>query len=149
LESRVLSVSVRGSGHPRALHSFPTRRSSDLGKWCITTGLGFIFPQPARTMLIVAAGLSQIGEFSFIVGSTGLALGILDRDQYSLILAGSLLSIMVNPFMFRTVPHIERFLQRMPAVWDRLNHQREIDLTVAEKLDEHVVVIGYGRVGQY
>lgn len=119
------------------------------GKWCITTGLGFIFPQPARTMLIVAAGLSQIGEFSFIVGSTGLALGILDRDQYSLILAGSLLSIMVNPFMFRTVPHIERFLQRMPAVWDRLNHQREIDLTVAEKLDEHVVVIGYGRVGQY
>lgn len=119
------------------------------GKWLITTLFGFFFPQPARTMLIVAAGLSQIGEFSFIVGSAGLALNILNRDQYSLILAGSLLSIMVNPFMFRAIPHVERFLQRMPSIWKRLNHQREIDLSVAEKLDEHVVVIGYGRVGQY
>lgn len=121
-----------------------------LGKSLITTLLGFLFPHPARTILVVAAGLSQIGEFSFIVGRAGLALNLLNQEQYSLILAGSLLSIMVNPLMFRWVPYIEKLLQRfVPAVWNRLNHQRDIDLTVAEKLDEHVVVLGYGRVGQY
>jgi CPA2 family monovalent cation:H+ antiporter-2 len=119
------------------------------GKFFLTSVLGFLFPHPARTILVVAAGLSQIGEFSFIVGSTGLALGIFSQEQYSLILAGSLLSIMLNPFMFRAVPHIEKLLQRAPSIWERLNHQRDIDLTVAEKLDAHVVVVGYGRVGQY
>jgi CPA2 family monovalent cation:H+ antiporter-2 len=120
-----------------------------VGKWLITVMLGFFFPHPARTILVVAAGLSQIGEFSFIVGRAGLALDILSQEQYSLILAGSLLSVMVNPLMFRALPHIERLLQRMPPVWKRLNHQRQIDLSVAEKLVQHVVVLGYGRVGEY
>ncbi|KAB2904853.1 MAG: sodium:proton exchanger [Anaerolineae bacterium] len=120
-----------------------------LGKSLVTALLGFIFPHPARTILVVAAGLSQIGEFSFIVGRAGLALNLLNQEQYSLILAGALLSIMVNPLMFRAVPHIEKLLQRAPSIWRRLNHQREINLAVAEKLAGHVVVLGYGRVGQY
>jgi CPA2 family monovalent cation:H+ antiporter-2 len=120
-----------------------------IGKSLITTLFGFFFPHPARTILIVAAGLSQIGEFSFIVGRAGLALNILNQDQYSLILAGALLSIMVNPLMFRAIPHVEKLLQRMPPVWNRLNHQRKVDLSVAEKLDEHVVVLGYGRIGHH
>ncbi|MCC6805345.1 MAG: cation:proton antiporter, partial [Anaerolineae bacterium] len=119
------------------------------GKSVITILLGFIFPHPARTILVVAAGLSQIGEFSFIVGRSGLALNLLNQEQYSLILAGSLLSIMVNPLMFRTIPHAERFLQRMPLVWKWLNHQREVAPPPAEKLVGHVVLLGYGRVGRY
>ena len=48
------------------------------------------------------------------------------------------------------IPGVERMLQRYtPRVWDRLNHQRDVDLTIAERVDEHVVVLGYGRVGQY
>src|SRR6185295_753921 len=49
--------------------------------------VSFAFPRPVRTALVVAAGLSQIGEFSFIVGQEGLALGLLHPDQYALILA--------------------------------------------------------------
>lgn len=120
------------------------------GKSLITTALGFLFPHPARTILVVAAGLSQIGEFSFIVGSSGLALGLITPDQYSLILAGALLSIMINPLMFKLVPHVERGLQRtLPAVWRRLNHQRATETSIVQALEEPVVVIGYGRVGAY
>jgi monovalent cation:H+ antiporter-2, CPA2 family len=75
-----------------------------LGKPLITLLMGFIFPWPARTALVVAAGLSQIGEFSFILGQAGVALGLLDREQYSMILAGALFSIMLNPVMFRLIP---------------------------------------------
>ena len=74
-----------------------------IGKPLITLLLGIIFPWPARTGLVVAAGLSQIGEFSFILGQAGVLLGIINQDQYSLILAGALLSITLNPAMFRLV----------------------------------------------
>jgi monovalent cation:H+ antiporter-2, CPA2 family len=51
--------------------------------------------------------LSQIGEFSFILGQAGIMIGLLNRDQYSLILAGALLSITVNPLMFRLITPTE------------------------------------------
>lgn len=120
-----------------------------LGRFIVTVALGIFFPRPARTVLIVAAGLSQIGEFSFIVGEMGVSLGIMSRDQYSLILAGALLSIMVNPLMFRAIPYVEAFLQRFPALWRLLDRHGPAFQPPAEKLADHVVVVGYGRVGEH
>jgi CPA2 family monovalent cation:H+ antiporter-2 len=120
-----------------------------LGRYVLTVGLGIFFPRPALTILIVAAGLSQIGEFSFIVGEMGVLLGLLSQEQYSLILAGALLSIMVNPLMFRTIPHAEAFLRRFPALWRLLDRSGPTPAPPAEKLVDHVVVVGYGRVGQH
>jgi CPA2 family monovalent cation:H+ antiporter-2 len=56
-----------------------------------------------RTGLTVAAGLSQIGEFSFILASLGLTLDLLPADGYNLILAGALISITLNPLLFAAV----------------------------------------------
>jgi CPA2 family monovalent cation:H+ antiporter-2 len=120
-----------------------------LGKFAFTVALGFLFPRPARTALVVAAGLSQIGEFSFIVGQAGVSLDILTQEQYSLILAGALLSIMANPLMFRAIPHVEAFLQRFPALWQLLDRHGPPPRPPAEKLADHVVVVGYGRVGEH
>lgn len=120
-----------------------------VGKAFISALLGFFFPRPAHTALVVAAGLSQIGEFSFIVGQAGVALGLLTQDQYSLILAGALLSIMVNPLMFRAIPHVERFLQRFPTLWERINRQGAPEQAIDEHIEGHVVIVGYGRVGNH
>lgn len=120
-----------------------------VGKSVLAAAIGFCFPHPARTALVVAAGLSQIGEFSFIVGQAGLALGLLHPDQYSLILAGALLSITVNPLMFRLIGPAERLLQRSPALWRRLNHHGPSPAPVNDGLAEHVVVVGWGRVGHH
>lgn len=120
-----------------------------VGKAFISALLGFFFPRPAHTALVVAAGLSQIGEFSFIVGQAGVALGLLTQDQYSLILAGALLSIMVNPLMFRAIPHVERFLQRSPTLWERINRQGAPEQAIDEHIEGHVVIVGYGRVGNH
>ncbi|GAB4426727.1 MAG: cation:proton antiporter [Chloroflexi bacterium OHK40] len=119
------------------------------GKAIFTLLLGLILPASGRTMLVVSAGLSQIGEFSFIVGQAGVSLGVLTQDQYSLILAGALLSIMLNPLMFRAIPHAERLLQRMPWLWSRLDrHPPQAAGPVLPQKD-HVVVVGYGRVGEH
>ena len=121
-----------------------------IGKPVITVLLGMLFPRPARTAIVVAAGLSQIGEFSFIVGQTGVALGVLSQDQYSLILAGALLSIMINPLMFKLIPYSEKALQRVPFVWKLIDrHPSPQPTVVLPKLKDHVVIIGSGRVGQH
>jgi CPA2 family monovalent cation:H+ antiporter-2 len=118
-----------------------------VGKAVITFLLGLILPRPARTFLVVAVGLSQVGEFSFILGQAGVSLGLLDQNQYALILAGALISITLNPLMYRLLPGIESALKRFPALWQRLNKQGPLPPPPEEPLSEHVVIVGYGRVG--
>jgi monovalent cation:H+ antiporter-2, CPA2 family len=120
-----------------------------LGKSLITVLAGLLLPSSGRTVLVVAAGLSQIGEFSFIVGQAGVSLGVLTRDQYSLILAGALLSIMVNPLMFRLLPVVEHTLQRFPGLWQRLDRHGLARRPIETTLAGHVVIVGCGRVGEH
>jgi CPA2 family monovalent cation:H+ antiporter-2 len=120
-----------------------------LGKPIITFLMGLVFPWPARTTLVVAASLSQIGEFSFILGQAGIALGLLDQSQYSLILAGAILSITVNPLMIRTIEPAEHLLQKSPRIWKLLNRQGPPIPQVEESIKDHVVIVGYGRVGHH
>lgn len=120
-----------------------------VGKGIFTLILGLVLPASGRTMLVVAAGLSQIGEFSFIVGQAGVSLGILSQDQYGLILAGAVISIIINPFMFRLIPVAERTLEKFPAFWKRLDHGAPMPEPMHEGMHDHVVIVGYGRVGKH
>jgi CPA2 family monovalent cation:H+ antiporter-2 len=107
---------------------------------------------PTRIALTVAAGLSQIGEFSFIVGTVGRSLGLLPEDGFELIVAGALLSITLNPLVFRAVEPLEARLRATPAL-DGLLRRRAgtlgtIDAATQEGLRLHAIVCGYGRVGR-
>jgi monovalent cation:H+ antiporter-2, CPA2 family len=120
-----------------------------LGKGVLTILLGCVLPAPPRTMVVVAAGLSQIGEFSFLVGQAGVSLGILTQDQYSLILAGAVISIMFNPLMFRAILPVERLLRRLGFLWRLMERRVGVEPVVAGGMEGHVVIIGAGRVGGY
>src|SRR5688572_2682496 len=120
-----------------------------VGKALLSLLFGFLSSWPARTTLVLAAGLSQIGEFSFILGQEGMAFGMLQRDQYSLILAGALLSITLNAPMFRLIHPLEKWLQRFPAIWKSFNRQDLTPMLIEESIKDHVVIVGYGRVGRH
>lgn len=121
-----------------------------LGKFTIVILMGLFFPRPARTFLVIAVGLSQVGEFSFILGQGGVSLGILNSNQYSLILAASLVSITINPFMYRLLPGLEKRLKGVPGFWKQLEANRPLPEVIDQsKLVDHVVVIGFGRVGKH
>ena len=102
--------------------------------------------QPPRAALAVAAGLAQVSEFGFVLAGLAVNLGILPSLGRDLVLASALASIMASPALFRGVPALERLIQRR---WPRLGQGRsDVDGgVVAGALDQHVVLVGCGRVG--
>ncbi|MEX0783997.1 MAG: cation:proton antiporter [Dehalococcoidia bacterium] len=105
------------------------------------------FPYPARTGLVVTAGLAQMGEFSFIVADEGLQENILSAGSYNVILAASVISITLNPAAFRLIGPAERFLRGKPPLWALIDRQGTPP-SYAEEMRGHVIVAGYGRVGE-
>lgn len=111
-----------------------------------------------RTALVVAVGLAQIGEFSFILATLACSLKMLPDVGQSVLVACALISITINPLLFKTVDPIEKWLRRHPALWRRLNRRadllgNEINLqaqtAVAAKSGRRkAIVVGYGPVGK-
>ena len=120
-----------------------------IGKSTIVILMGLFFPRPARTFLVIAVGLAQVGEFSFILGQAGLSLKLLTADQYSLILAASLVSITINPLMYKLLPWLEKTLQHLPGFWKRMDASIPLVELKEEDLQNHVVIVGYGRIGKH
>lgn len=70
------------------------------------------FRRPLSTALTIAASLAQIGEFSFILASLGISMGLLPTAGKDLILAGAILSILLNPVCFTLMPRVVQLLSR-------------------------------------
>lgn len=98
---------------------------------------------------IVGYLLAGVALGPFIVGQAGMTLGVLTQTQYSLILAGAIVSITLNPWMFRLIDPVERRLKRYPRLWARLNRQGPEIARPEEHLSGHVVIVGCGRVGRH
>jgi CPA2 family monovalent cation:H+ antiporter-2 len=112
---------------------------------------------PVRTGLTVALGLAQIGEFSFILSQLARAHGLLGDAGHNLLVATALVTITLNPVLFRSIDRFESALKRWPAVWDLLNRRtarRERKMNEAagnaiEASDKPLaVIVGYGPVGR-
>ena len=82
-----------------------------IGKSLAAFGIVLLFRRPVATALTISASLAQIGEFSFILASMGVSLAIMPKEAQDLILAGALISIVLNPVVFWAVdvakPRIE------------------------------------------
>ncbi len=75
-----------------------------VGKALLAYALMRAMKQPPQASALVALGLAQIGEFSFVLAGLGLQLEVMSRETYNLILAAALISIALNPFLLRVVP---------------------------------------------
>ena len=116
--------------------------------------------------LTISASLAQIGEFSFILAGLGLSLGLFPPEAQSYILAGSIISIVVNPLLMFAAEHVRPRLEARIAVEAPIVVPTRVEpelggkpavaaAPAAEPIDErtpttltgHAVLIGYGRVG--
>ena len=117
-----------------------------LGAFAIV--LLFRFPLP--TALVISASLAQIGEFSFILAALALSLGLLPAEGQSLIVAGALLTISLNPLAFRAADWITRWVGERPrllAALERGTPDRPVAALPDHALRDHAILIGSGRVG--
>jgi CPA2 family monovalent cation:H+ antiporter-2 len=111
-----------------------------------------LFRYPVATALTISASLAQIGEFSFILAAMGVSLGLLPPEGRDLVLAGALISITLNPFVFGTITPVTRWVRARPALYALVERGATRLATLPEKprstpIRGHAVIVGYGRVG--
>jgi len=114
-----------------------------------------VFGHPNTTALTISASLAQIGEFAFIIAGLGVSLGMLSPDEQSLVLAGALISIMLNPMIFRVLDrHLEKLKAARDATEEAAAAKARAEAEQLERdrprldIDNHTIVVGYGRVGR-
>jgi monovalent cation:H+ antiporter-2, CPA2 family len=124
-----------------------------LGKSVAAAILVLLLRYPLHTALTVSASLAQIGEFSFILIGLGVALGVMPAEGQSLVVAGALLSISVNPLLFKAMEPLRAWLLRRSSVARKLAERddplAELPMSTDSRyLSRQVVVVGYGGVGR-
>ncbi|MGZ8271614.1 MAG: cation:proton antiporter domain-containing protein, partial [Methylophilus sp.] len=124
-----------------------------LGKSLVALVITLAFKYPLSTALTVAASLAQIGEFSFILAGLGLSLNLLSTEGMSLILAGALISIALNPLIFSLIKPLRNwvlsFSEAAREYEKRTDLYSELPMSTERKyLEGQVVLVGYGRVGR-
>jgi CPA2 family monovalent cation:H+ antiporter-2 len=114
----------------------------------------------ARTALTVAIGLAQIGEFSFILSDLARQHALMPDAGHNVLVAAAIISITLNPLLFRAIPRIESWLKARPPLWNILNGRAERraassnqaaadELAQSAKKSERLaIVVGYGPVGR-
>ena len=125
-----------------------------IGKSIVAALLVHFFKYSLKTSLTVSASLAQIGEFSFILAGLGVSLGLLPEEGQSLIVAGALISIALNPIVFKGASYLEQYIERHPKFKSRFIFSNDSLSQLADELHDkdmanHIVLIGYGRVGSY
>ncbi|RWK54037.1 YbaL family putative K(+) efflux transporter [Mesorhizobium sp.] len=137
-----------------------------IGKSLAAFAIVVAFRYPIATALMISASLAQIGEFSFILAELGVGLKLLPEQGRDLILAGAILSILLNPLMFFAVDWMKPWLERRAGRAASLDEAKPIgpatkpgqlaSVTAPVKEDGppprtaltgHSILVGYGRVG--
>jgi CPA2 family monovalent cation:H+ antiporter-2 len=124
-----------------------------VGKSLAAFAIVRLFGYPTGTALTISASLAQIGEFSFILAGLGVSLGLLPERGRDLILAGAILSILLNPLFFAA---LDRILARRAKASEATGEaapgaepEAASEPLPVSTLTGHVVLVGHGRVGSY
>jgi CPA2 family monovalent cation:H+ antiporter-2 len=124
-----------------------------IGKSIAAAALVLAFRYPLNTALTVSVSLAQIGEFSFILIALGASLSLLPPEGKSLVVAGALISIALNPLLFSLIEPARNWIIQRSALARRLETREEplAELPVSTDgryLAKQVVLVGYGSVGR-
>jgi CPA2 family monovalent cation:H+ antiporter-2 len=120
-----------------------------IGKSLAAFAIVRAFGHPLGTAFTISASLAQIGEFSFILAALGLSLDLLPAEGRDLILAGALLSIVLNPLFFVGLDRLKPWLEKKDAhhTPNEAPKEEEEEAPVTA-LEGHAIIVGIGRIGK-
>ncbi|HET6388837.1 YbaL family putative K(+) efflux transporter [Hyphomicrobium sp.] len=119
-----------------------------VGKSAAAYGIVRAFGYSSKTALTISVSLAQIGEFSFILAGLGVTLGVLPELGRELVLGGAIGSIMLNPVLFFALDRYKEKLAKREEAKAAEPLPEPPDEIEKTELKNHVVLIGYGRVGR-
>ena len=151
-------VSVGMLFDPRILVQYPLHILAVVavivfGKSIAAFLLVLLLRYPVNTALTVSVSLAQIGEFSFILAGLGVALKLLPHEGQNFILAGAIISIALNPLLFKILASLQNWMSSTSTLVRRLERPNDplaaLPITIDQsKLTGQVVLVGYGPLGQ-
>ncbi|MDQ0320723.1 CPA2 family monovalent cation:H+ antiporter-2 [Pararhizobium capsulatum DSM 1112] len=103
-----------------------------IGKYVVSVAVVLLLRYPLGMALAIGAGLAQIGEFSFILAGLGISLGLLSPEGQSLILAGAILSITINPLLFWITGEMKTRLRVALPVWSARHGKKRFEALTSE-----------------
>ncbi len=123
-------------------------------KFLVVFFLSLYLGYHTRTALVVGLGLTQVGEFAFILSRIGLSSGMINEESYSLILSVALVTILVTPWLMISAPKLYSFLQKATKPFPKLHQKLFVTIDRFSQpggldLKDHVVICGHGRVGSW
>lgn len=109
-----------------------------------------LLKKPLKQAISIGVALAQTGEFSFILASLGTSLNILPKEAYCAIIASSIISITLNPILFKAINPFVKFLNKRGIDINQVKKENEnsIDFINNETEQDSIIVVGYGPVGQ-
>lgn len=109
-----------------------------------------LLKKPLKQAISIGVALAQTGEFSFILASLGTSLNILPKEAYCAIIASSIISITLNPILFKAINPFVKFLNKKGIDINQVKKENEnsIDFINNETEQDNIIVVGYGPVGQ-
>lgn len=125
---------------------FPLAIGIVLLKAVLVVPICLLIGYPLRVAVLTGVGLSNVGEFAFILASAGLAAGLLDHDNYQIFLAVSAVSMGSAPFLIRLAPRLAQNISHLP--YARLEKANAMDMEMQrELLSDHLIIVGFGVNG--
>lgn len=118
-----------------------------IGNATAASAIALMFGYPSYVALTLGLSLAQIGEFSFILAGLGVDLALLPEAGRDLVLAGAILSILVNPLLFAALDRLTPWLKARERTIATQEGRAETPELAATSLTDHAVLVGHGRVG--
>jgi len=125
-----------------------------VAKMLIIAIVVIILRYPLRVVLLSALTLFQVGEFAFILSASGISEGLLSPENYQYFLSVSIMSMGATPFIVAWSPKITSYFLKLPLSQkvkrrlDSFQKVRELSQRLPEKMEDHLVIIGYGINGK-
>jgi monovalent cation:H+ antiporter-2, CPA2 family len=120
-----------------------------LGKAVIVTVIGLLFRYSLQASIAIGLGINQIGEFSFVLAGVAKNQGLFSDRLYGLTVGTTAITLILAPFLLKLTPFLFRQLDQFPrlSAWLAFSSEPQF-FGAASDLQGHIVVAGYGRVGQ-
>lgn len=118
-----------------------------LAKAALTGTALLPFRLGSKTTAFASLGMISIGEFNYVLAQVGRSSGVIPTNLYNLVLSSSLLTILLTPGAFWVAPRVGKALSRLPVIGPWLTPRTALKSKEAT-VENHAIVIGYGRVGK-